>query len=85
MNYTEEDIRNAFKSGLIKGNHQSYFDAPLNEDEYVEKLKQVKNNFVLADVSGSLQARLFELANDFAVAKQGEIAVKLHSIYNGLQ
>jgi hypothetical protein len=38
-----------------------------------------------ADVSGSLQDRLFELANDFAVAKKGEIAVKLHSIHNGLQ
>lgn len=37
------------------------------------------------DVSGSLQDRLFELANDFAVAKQGEVAVKLHSIHNGLQ
>jgi len=38
-----------------------------------------------SDVSGSLQDRLFELANDFAVAKKGEIAVKLHSIHNGLQ
>jgi hypothetical protein len=36
-------------------------------------------------VSGSLQDRLFELANDFAVAKKGEVAVKLHSIHNGLQ
>ena len=36
-------------------------------------------------VSGSLQDRLFELANDFAVDKQGDIAVKLHSIHNGLQ
>lgn len=36
-------------------------------------------------VSGSLQDRLFELANDFAVDKQGDVAVKLHSIYNGLQ
>jgi phosphoserine phosphatase len=35
--------------------------------------------------SGSLQDRLFELANDFAVAKKGEVAVKLHSIHNGLQ
>lgn len=39
----------------------------------------------LQNVSGSLQDRLFELANDFAVAKQGEVAVKLHSIHNGLQ
>lgn len=29
MNYTEEDIRNAFKSGLIKGKHQSYFKEKL--------------------------------------------------------
>ena len=36
-------------------------------------------------VSGSLQDRLFELANDFAVAKQGDVAVKLHIIHNELQ
>ena len=52
MNYTEEDVRNAFKAGLTKGNHKSYFDAPLDEDEYLTELNQVKNNFVLADVSG---------------------------------
>ena len=50
MNYTEEDVRNAFKAGLNKGNHKSYFDAPLDEDEYLAELKQVKNNIVLADV-----------------------------------
>jgi hypothetical protein len=52
-------------------------------DEYLQKV--ANKNFVLADVSGSLQDRLFELANDFAVAKKGEVAVKLHSIHNGLQ
>ena len=36
-------------------------------------------------VSGSLQDRLFELANDFAKDKQGDVAVKLHSIHNVLQ
>lgn len=36
-------------------------------------------------VSGSLQDRLFELANDFAKDKQGDVAVKLHSIHNGFQ
>jgi hypothetical protein len=54
-------------------------------DDYVMWLE----NEVLAlrqpPVSGSLQDRLFELANDFAVAKKGEVAVKLHSIHNGLQ
>lgn len=37
------------------------------------------------DVIGSLKNRLFDLANDFAVAKQGNIAVKLHSIHNELE
>lgn len=36
------------------------------------------------DVSGLLKDRLFQLANDFAVDKQGDVAVKLHSIHNGL-
>lgn len=46
-----------------------------------------KANAVLpqTDVSGSLQDRLFKLANDFAVDKQGDVAVKLHIIHNGLQ
>lgn len=52
MKYTEEDVRNAFKAGLTKGNHKSYFDAPLDEDEYLTELKQVKNNIALADVIG---------------------------------
>jgi len=32
----------------------------------------------------SLKERLFKLANDFAVAKQGDIAVKLHAIHNSI-
>jgi hypothetical protein len=52
-------------------------------DEYLQKV--ANKNFFLADVSGSLKDRLFELANDFAVAKKGEVAVKLHIIHNGLQ
>jgi hypothetical protein len=39
----------------------------------------------LFNVSGSLEDRLFNLANDFAVDKQGEVAVKLHGIHNGLR
>ena len=48
-------------------------------DDYLRQ-----QNLQQCDVSGSLQDRLFKLANDFAVAKQGEVAVKLHSIHNGL-
>jgi hypothetical protein len=47
-------------------------------EEYAEALRKHA-------VSGSLQDRLFELANDFALAKQGNVAVKLHSIHNELQ
>lgn len=38
MNYTEKDLRKAFRAGMNKGGHQSYFDAPLDEDEYIESL-----------------------------------------------
>lgn len=45
--YTEEDLRLAFRAGVLKGSHQSYFDAPLDEDEYIESLnpqaKEEKN------------------------------------------
>ena len=40
--YSEEDVREAFKAGAIKGGHQSYFDAPLDEDEFVAELKAEK-------------------------------------------
>ena len=43
MNYTEEEIRKAFRSGMVKGRHQSYFDAPLDEDEFVVELKKTKS------------------------------------------
>ena len=42
MNYTEEDLREAFKAGSERGAFDqagSYFDAPLDEDEYIESLK----------------------------------------------
>ena len=38
MRYTEEDIRNAFRAGMEKGAHRSYYDAPLDENEFVEEL-----------------------------------------------
>jgi hypothetical protein len=57
-----------------------------NRDLMRDDLDEVINQALRQPlVSGSLQDRLFELANDFAVAKKGEVAVKLHSIYNGLQ
>lgn len=43
MRYTEEDIRNAFRAGMNKGAHRSYYDAPLDEDEFVEELNSKSN------------------------------------------
>ena len=40
MNYTEEDVRDAFRAGKEKGAYKSYFDQPLDEDEFVENLKK---------------------------------------------
>ena len=48
MIFREDDIRNAFKAGFIKGKHQSYFDAPLDEDEYIVELKKI------TDISGEV-------------------------------
>lgn len=39
--YTEEDIRKAFQAGHERGvfdGNNNYFDAPLDEDEYIESL-----------------------------------------------
>ena len=36
--YTEQDLRLAFQAGVKLGRHNSYFDKPLDEDEYIESL-----------------------------------------------
>lgn len=39
--YTEEDLRLAFQAGVLRGMHDqagNYFDAPLDENEYIESL-----------------------------------------------
>lgn len=41
--YTEQDLRLTFKAGHERGMfdaYKSYFDAPLDEDEYIESLKE---------------------------------------------
>lgn len=43
--YTEEDLRLAFQAGVLRGMHDqagNYFDAPLDEDEYIESLNAPK-------------------------------------------
>jgi hypothetical protein len=40
--YTEEDLREAFRSGVKLGDHQgkgNYYDRPLDEDEYIKSLE----------------------------------------------
>lgn len=42
--YTEEDLRKAYKAGRLKGsteNNGYYSDIHLDEDEYIESLKEV--------------------------------------------
>lgn len=39
--YTEEDLRKAFRAGIQRGyfdGENNYFDAPFDEDEYIESL-----------------------------------------------
>jgi len=37
----ENKLRDAFRAGRASGLHNSYYDAPLDEDEYIESLKGV--------------------------------------------
>ena len=39
MENIEELLRDAFRAGMDKGSHQSYFDAPLDETEYIDSIK----------------------------------------------
>jgi hypothetical protein len=36
----EEKLRDAYRAGRTRGLHNSYFDAPLDEDEYIGSLKK---------------------------------------------
>jgi len=35
--YTEEDLRNAFRAGFVKGTYPSYFSGEPDEEEWIEK------------------------------------------------
>jgi hypothetical protein len=39
MENIEELLREAFRAGMNKGSHQSYFDVPLDETEYIDSIK----------------------------------------------
>ena len=39
MENIEKLLRDAFRAGMNKGSHQSYFDAPLDETEYIDSIK----------------------------------------------
>ena len=49
MENIEELLREAFRAGMNKGSHQSYFDAPLDETEYIDSIKD-KLKLTLTDV-----------------------------------
>ncbi len=62
----------------LDGEPTMFYDYKIQLDSQssISMFPIVKNN--------DLADRLFKLANDFATAKQGDIAVKLHSIHNTL-
>jgi hypothetical protein len=50
MENIEELLRDAFRAGMNKGGHQSYFDAPLDETEYIDSIKDKLKLFFIPDV-----------------------------------
>jgi len=45
MKHTEQleiALREAFRAGLESGKHESYFDKPLDEDEYIESIFKIE-------------------------------------------
>tara|TARA_R110002072_G_scaffold153152_2_gene302870 strand:- start:553 stop:813 length:261 start_codon:yes stop_codon:yes gene_type:complete len=59
MENIEELLRDAFRAGMNKGSHQSYFDAPLDETEYIDSIKDELKLFfipVVSNTEGKLQA-----------------------------
>jgi hypothetical protein len=45
--YTEDSLRLAFRAGVLKGGHGSYYDAPLDEDEYIQSLNPIKKEEIV--------------------------------------
>ena len=64
--YTEEDIRKAFQAGMNKGalkGYQSYYDAPLDENEFVDELNEDGyQRRLLSRADGSIKEALVLLA-----------------------
>jgi len=56
--YIEEDLRKAFEAGSSYGSHDSYFDKPLDEDEYIDSLKEKveKDNETIPITYGLIKA-----------------------------
>jgi hypothetical protein len=52
MENIEELLRDAFRAGMNKGSHQSYFDAPLDETEYIDSIKDKLKLFFIPVVVG---------------------------------
>ena len=53
MENIEELLREAFRAGMNKGSHQSYYDAPLDETEYIDSIKDKLKLFFIPVVSKS--------------------------------
>ena len=51
-------LRDAFKAGRQKGAHQSYYDAPLDEDEYVNSIKDEINEAIVFNENKKLREAL---------------------------
>ena len=54
MENIEELLRDAFRAGVNKGSHQSYFDAPLDETEYIDSIKDKLKLFFIPVVVSTL-------------------------------
>lgn len=76
--YTKEDLREAFRAGVSLGSHNSYFDTPLNEDEYIESLNPKEEEERIPITYGLIKAtfgwsRFCDITNGnhYAIAEHG--------------
>lgn len=73
----------------LKNGDEILVECEFYNDNPMHRITQIKfnkdNHINIFPVKGEeLRDRLFKLANDFAIAKQGDIAVRLHQIHNEL-
>lgn len=78
-----EQATKIFEKHWVKATGKPLDEATKHHMKYA--IEAINEALGLSLDNRSLKDKLFNLANDFATEKQGDVAVKLHGIHNGIK